>query len=213
VTPEPAAYTTFPPQPMPVAPVTLAGRTVRLEPLSLEHVEGLWAVAQEPAIWRWMPVQPRQASDMQAIVEAALAAQARGAELPFATIERRSGRPIGSSRYLAIDRLNHRLEIGWTWLGAAWQRTAANTEAKLLMLGQAFEVLACNRVEFKTDVLNAPSRTAIVGLGARFEGIFRNHMIVPGGRLRDSAYYAITVEEWPAVKAGLEARLARHRTP
>ena len=117
---------------------------------------------------------------------------------------------VGGSRYLNIDRLNHRLEIGYTFVAPRWQRSAVNSEAKLLMLGHAFDHLRANRVELKTDALNVQSRTAILALGATFEGIFRNHMITRHGRLRDSAYYSITVQEWPAVRAALEARLARH---
>lgn len=207
------AYTSFPPEPMLVAPVTLEGRVVRLEPLGYEHLDGLAEVALEPAIWRWMPLLPGGREDVRALISAALEGQARGGELPFATVERAGGRPIGSSRYLAIERLHHRLEIGWTWLAPRWQRTAANTEAKLLMLGHAFETLRCNRVEFKTDERNTPSRAAILALGARFEGVFRNHMIVPPGRLRHSAYYAITVEDWPAVRRRLETRLERGAGP
>jgi RimJ/RimL family protein N-acetyltransferase len=108
---------------------------------------------------------------------------------------------------IVLDHL--RLEIGWTWVGAALQRTGANREAKLLMLSHAFDTLGCRRVEFKTDALNEKSRTALLGIGARFEGIFRNHMVMPGGRMRHSAYYSVIDEEWPAVRAGLERSLAR----
>ena len=128
--------------------------------------------------------------------------------MPFATIDQATGRPIGSTRFLSIVPEHRRLEIGWTWLGRAWQRTGANREAKLLLLGHAFDQLGANRVEFKTDSRNEPSRTALLGIGATFEGIFRNHMVMPDGPLRHSAYYSVISDEWPAVRARLEASLA-----
>ena len=206
---QPEAYLHYPPEPMPVAPVMLEGAVVRLEPLGWEHLEGLVERCADPVIWTYMPEDGAARDGLRRIVADALAARDAGRELPFATVERAGGRVVGSSRYLSIDARNHRLEIGYTFIARAFQRTAVNTEAKLLMLGHAFETLRANRVEFKTDSLNEPSRTAIVRLGAQFEGIFRNHMITRFGRLRHSAYYSITVEEWPAVRAHLEDRLAR----
>jgi len=203
-------YLTYPPEPMPVAPVTLEGRHVRLEPMAPEHVAALAAACADPAMWTYMPLDGSTAAGMAAIVAAAMEARERGLELPFTTFERATGRVVGGSRYLNIDRLNHRLEIGYTFVAPPWQRSAVNSEAKLLMLAHAFDHLRANRVELKTDALNVQSRTAILGIGATFEGIFRNHMIMRQGRLRDSAYYSITVQEWPAVRALLEARLARH---
>lgn len=203
-------YLTYPPEPMPVAPVALEGRHVILEPMRLDHAAPLAVVCADPAMWTWMPLDGSTEEGMRALVEAAVEAAERGTELPFTTRERASGRLVGGSRYLNIDRLNHRLEIGYTFVAAPWQRSAVNSEAKLLMLGLAFDDLRANRVELKTDALNLQSRTAILGIGARFEGIFRNHMIMRGGRLRDSAYYSITIQEWPAVRAGLQARLERH---
>jgi len=205
----PAPYLDYPPVPMAVAPVTLEGRVVRLEPLGRGHLPGLIENCADPLLWTYMPEDGASGEGLERIVAAALAAREAGRELPFATIERASGRVVGSSRYLSIDARNHRLEIGYTFIARALQRTAVNSEAKLLMLGHAFEALRANRVEFKTDSLNEPSRTAILRLGAQFEGVFRNHMITRFGRLRHSAYYSITVEEWPAVRAALEARLAR----
>ena len=190
-------------------PIVLAGRRVRLEPLTLDHVAGLADVGLEPAVWQWTLARPTGEADIRAWVEAALAGRAAGTEYPFATIDAASGRPIGSSRFMNIVPEHRRLEIGWTWLGPAFQRSGANREAKLLMLGHAFDVLGCRRVEFKTDSLNEPSRTALLGIGAQFEGIFRNHMVMPGGRMRHSAYYSVTDEDWPAVRAGLERSLAR----
>lgn len=209
----PAPYLTYPPEPMPVQPVTLEGRHVRLEPMRPEHAAALHAVCADPAMWTYMPLDGSTAAGMAAVVAAAVEAAERGSELPFTTFERASGRAVGGSRYLSIDRLNHRLEIGYTFIAPPWQRSAVNSEAKLLMLGHAFEQLRANRVELKTDALNTQSRTAILALGATFEGIFRNHVITRHGRLRDSAYYSITIQEWPAVRAGLEARLARHAPP
>ena len=192
-----------------VAPVILEGSRVRLEPLGLEHVPRLAEVALDPAIWQWTLARPASAADVRAWAEAALAGREAGTELPFVTLDAATGRPIGSSRYMNIVLEHRRLEIGWTWVAPAWQRSGANREAKLLMLGHAFDMLGCRRVEFKTDSLNEPSRTALLGIGARFEGIFRNHMVMPGGRMRHSAWYSVIDEEWPSVRAGLEQSLAR----
>jgi RimJ/RimL family protein N-acetyltransferase len=192
-----------------IEPVTLTGRIVRLEPLSLDHVPGLAEVGLDPAIWRWTIARPRSVADLRDWADTTLRARAAGAEFPFATIESASGRPIGSSRYLNIALEHRRLEIGWTWLAPAWQRTGANREAKLLMLTHAFEVLGCRRVEFKTDSNNEPSRTALLGIGATFEGIFRKHMVMPGDGVRHSAWYSVIDDEWPAVKARLEDSLRR----
>jgi RimJ/RimL family protein N-acetyltransferase len=190
-------------------PVTLQGRLVRLEPLALEHVPLLAEVALDPAIWRWTIARPRTVDELRSWAAAALAGRDAGTELPFATIDVATGRPIGSSRFMTIVLEHRRVEIGWTWVAPAWQRTGANREAKLLMLGHAFDTLGCRRVEFKTDSLNEPSRTALLGIGAQFEGIFRNHMVMPDGRMRHSAYYSVIDDEWPSVRAGLERSLAR----
>jgi RimJ/RimL family protein N-acetyltransferase len=192
-----------------VEPVILEGRRVRLEPLSLDHVAGLAEVALDPAIWQWTIARPTSEAELRVWAETALAGRASGSEFPFATIDVATGRPIGSSRYMNIVLEHRRLEIGWTWVAPAWQRSGANREAKLLMLGHAFDKLGCRRVEFKTDSLNEPSRTALLGIGATFEGIFRNHMVMPGGRMRHSAYYSVIDDEWPSVRAGLERSLAR----
>ncbi len=191
----------------------LEGRHVRLEPLDTRHIPGLLEVgAPDPetaeSIFRWMPKIFRTPDELEASLHSLVRERADGKALPFATIDRLTNRPVGSTRFMAIDAPNRRLEIGGTWIAPAWQRTAINTEAKLLMLGHAFEVLGCIRVEFKTDSLNARSRAAIARLGAKEEGTFRNHMIVDGGRLRHSVYFSITHTEWPAIKATLQARLA-----
>ena len=135
----------------------------------------------------------------------------RGVALPFAIVEKATGRVIGSTRYGNIDRGHHRVEIGWTWVARDWQRTAVNTEAKYLLLKHAFETLGCMRVEFKTDSLNERSRAAILRLGAREEGIFRNHMITASGRIRHTVYFSIIDSEWPVVKGRLEAKLNSHK--
>jgi len=142
-------------------------------------------------------------------VETALANQEAGTERPFATIDLATGRAVGSSRYMSIVPEHRRLEIGWTWIATALQRTGSNREAKLLQLSHAFETLGANRVEFKTHARNEQSRNARAGIGATFEGVFRNHTIMPDGSLRDSAYFSVIVEEWPIVKAALVAGQAR----
>jgi RimJ/RimL family protein N-acetyltransferase len=192
-----------------VEPVTLEGRIVRLEPLSLAHVPGLAEVGLDPAIWRLTIARPTSEADLRTWAETALRAREAGTEMPFATVETATGRPIGSSRYMNIVLEHRRLEIGWTWLAPPWQRTGANREAKLLMLTHAFEVLGCRRVEFKTDSTNEASRTALLGIGATFEGIFRKHMVMPGDGVRHSAWYSVVDDEWPAVKARLEESLRR----
>jgi RimJ/RimL family protein N-acetyltransferase len=196
---------------MRIAPVTLAGTHVRLEPLTLEHLDALCSVGLDEDLWRWTTTHIRTRDDLRRYVEAALDGQRSGSVLPFATVLQAENRVIGSTRFGNIDRPNRRVEIGWTWIGRPWQRTAANTEAKYLMLRHAFETLGCIRVEFKTDALNVVSRTAIARLGAKEEGTFRSHMIVDDGRIRDSVYFAIIEQEWPAVKAALAQKLTTVR--
>jgi RimJ/RimL family protein N-acetyltransferase len=149
----------------------------------------------EPGLVRW--------------VETALASAESGLEQPFATVDTATGRAIGSTRFLSIVPEHRRLEIGWTWIGTAFQRTGMNREAKLLQLTHAFETLGANRVEFKTHARNEPSRNALGGIGATLEGVFRQHMIMPDGSLRDSAYFSVIAPEWPGVKAGLRASIER----
>jgi RimJ/RimL family protein N-acetyltransferase len=192
-----------------VQPVTLEGRRVRLEPLAETHLADLQRVALDPEIWRLTIAQVHDEASLRAWLETALRNRAAGSELPFATVDRASGLAIGSTRFLSIVPEHRRLEIGWTWLGRAFQRTGANREAKLLQLSHAFEVLGANRVEFKTDSRNERSRAALLGIGSTFEGIFRSHMIMPWGPLRDSACYSVVAAEWPAVKAALLERLGR----
>jgi N-acetyltransferase len=194
-----------------VEPVTLVGSIVRLEPLSEAHVEGLAEVGLDPSIWRWTVVQPTDIDGLRDWVKAAIANRQAGSEMPFATIDVATGKPIGSTRYMSIVPEHRRLEIGWTWVGLPFQRAGANQEAKYLQLRHAFEELGANRVEFKTDSLNEKANPALLSIGATYEGTFRNHMIMPGGRLRHSTYYSVTREEWPDRKAKLEARLASLR--
>jgi RimJ/RimL family protein N-acetyltransferase len=192
---------------MNVAPVMLEGSHVRLEPLAKAHLAGLAQVGLEEELWRWIPVPVRTVEEMAAYIETALQEQERGVSLPFALMEKATGRAIGSTRYGNIDRTHRRVEIGWTWVAREWQRTAVNTEAKYLLLKHAFETLGCIRVELKTDSLNEKSRAAILRIGAREEGIFRNHMITAKGRIRHTVYFSIVDPEWPAVKARLESLL------
>ena len=193
---------------MDIPPITLEGLMVRLEPLSLSHHAQLCEAGLDFDLWRWSPKNVRTPEDMCAYIEQALGEQAQGTCVPFATIDRTSGKAIGSTRYLNIDASNLRLEIGATWLAKKWQRTGANTEAKYLMLRHAFEKLGCIRVEFKTDSLNQESREAILRLGAKEEGMLRNHMLTWSGRVRHTVYYSIIDSEWPEVKARLEQKLA-----
>jgi RimJ/RimL family protein N-acetyltransferase len=192
---------------MRVTPLTLEGRHVRLEPLRREHMAGLAAVGLDPELWRWIPTAVRTREEMAAYIDTALQEQERGASLPFALIEKASGRVMGSTRYGNIERTHHRVEIGWTWVAKDWQRTAVNSEAKYLLLRHAFESLGCMRVELKTDSLNERSRAAILRIGAKEEGIFRNHLITETGRIRHTVYFSIIDSEWPGVKERLEAKL------
>jgi len=182
---------------------------VRLEPLSTTHLAGLTDVGLDAELWRWTLNQISTPGDMRGYVEAALAAAAEGREVPFATIERASGKVVGSTRYLSIDAHHRRLEIGYTWIAPAWQRSAVNTEAKLLMLRHAFASLGALRVEFKTDSLNDRSRAALLAIGATEEGTLRNHMVTDAGRRRHSVYFSVIEEEWPRMRQHLESRLAR----
>lgn len=190
-------------------PVVLQGEHVRLEPLSLDHLDDLARVAFDEEIWRWTSERAMSPGELRAYVERALAAARTGSVLPFATVSRAAGRAIGSTRFATFEPANRRLEIGWTWIGREWQRTVVNTEAKSLMLAHAFEELGCVRVELRTDTLNERSRAAILRIGATEEGVLRKHAITSTGRVRDDVYYSILDDEWPGVKDRLRARLAR----
>jgi RimJ/RimL family protein N-acetyltransferase len=192
-----------------VEPVILEGSVVRLEPLSIDHLPGLTAIGLDGELWRWTLNVNQTPGEMRGYVEKALAAAEEGTEVPFAIVERSSRRVIGSTRFLSIDPHHRRLEIGYTWIAPAWQRTAVNTEAKLLLLTHAFNALGALRVEFKTDSLNEKSRAALLGIGAKEEGTLRNHMVTDTGRRRHSVYFSVIEEEWPQVRQHLEARLTR----
>ncbi len=193
---------------MEIAPVTLTGSVVRLEPLSEKHVPDLTVAAHDESIWRYMLyVYPDNEEKMLAWVRDILARQAAGTDLAFTIIHRASGRAIGATRYLEIRPPHRSLEVGGTWYAAAFQRTAVNTECKYLLLKHAFEVLGCIRVQFKADARNLRSIRAIERLVAVREGVLRNHYILPDGGYRDSVYFSILDSEWPKVKERLEEML------
>jgi N-acetyltransferase len=199
---------------MRVEPVTLEGAVVRLEPLSMEHAAGLHAAAQDERIWRWMPTKLYGSRErIETWIEAALKAQESGTDLPFATILRETGEPVGATRYLNIARRDRGLEIGWTWLNPRVQRTAVNTECKYLLLRHAFETFGAIRVQLKTDSRNTTSQRAIERLGAAREGVLRKQMILEDGYQRDAVFYSILDDEWPSVRARLEASLATGERP
>lgn len=186
----------------------LEGSIVVLEPLGEQHAEELWEAAQAPEIWDWLVNLNASRELFDYWLDASLESAREGTEGPFATRRRSSGEVVGSSRYLNVRPQDRVVEIGWTWLNPRAWRTGANVEAKLLMLEHAFETLDCVRVEFKTDARNERSRAALAALPARFEGVMRNHMIVPDVGQRDSAYYSVIDSEWPAVRDNLRRRLA-----
>jgi len=185
-----------------------------LVPIRHDHAELFCEAAKDDLenIFRWIPYPMRTVADFQLLVTKAFEEQERGESVVFATIERSSEKVIGSTRFMNIDRVNRRVEIGSTWIAPAWQRTAINTEAKYLMLRHAFEVWQCIRVELKTDALNQKSRNAILRIGAKEEGTLRRHLITWTGRIRDSVYFSILDNEWPEAKARLEAMLGAART-
>lgn len=192
---------------MKVEPVVLEGKHVKLDPMRVDHLPALCEVGLTDGIWKWTNNIVTEAADLERYVRAALADRDLGLALPFVTIDRASGKIVGSTRFGNIDRFNRKAEIGWTWVNPQWQRTAINSEAKLLMLTHAFEVWKCIRVEFKTDSNNKQSQKAIKRLGAVKEGVLRNHMITESGRYRDSVFFSITDAEWESVKANLASKI------
>jgi RimJ/RimL family protein N-acetyltransferase len=185
----------------------LEGRIVRLEPLGREHEEALWEASRDPRTWRWLSVtQPQTRAEWSDWLQQVLDAADEGREIPFVTLGHKA--IVGSTRFLALRPEHRSLEIGWTWLHPSAWGTGANVEAKLLQLEYAFETLGCRRVELKTDALNERARAALEALGTTFEGIHRKHMLVRDGENRDSAWYSVLDDEWPAVRAHLERRLA-----
>lgn len=172
-----------------------------------EHEDGLWLASRDPRTWRWLSVvQPQTRDEWSEFLEQALAAAHAGTEIPLVTLCHEE--VVGSTRFLALRQEHGSVEIGWTWLHPSAWGTGANIEAKFLQLRHAFEVWGCRRVELKTDALNERSRGALEALGATFEGIHRKHMLVRTGENRDSAWYSVTDDDWPAVRAHLDARLA-----
>lgn len=187
--------------------VTLTGTIVRLEPLTIAHVEPLADVGLEPDLWRLQPKALATVDDMRTYVLEALDQMHEGTGLPFVIVSQATGQIIGSTRFMDIQMRHRRLEIGATWLTSSHQRTLANTEAKLLLLKHAFDTLGVMRVVLKTDALNEQSRKAILRIGAVYEGTFRKHLIAESGRVRDMAYFSILESEWPEVEARLVRRL------
>lgn len=194
-----------------IRPVTLQGKFVRLEPLSEEHIPGLTEIGAGQNFWHFMLYGDiKTEADMRNWVLDILERGKKGTDLPFVAIHLESGRVAGATRYLNIMPRDRGLEIGGTWYGLDFQRTAANTECKYLLLKHAFEELKCIRVQLKTDSLNERSQRAIERIGAKREGVLRNHMILPDGRFRHSVFYAIVDSEWDGVKQNLEGMLGKY---
>ena len=194
---------------MRISAITLEGRHVRLEPLSQQHEESLIVAAGDGQLWNSNVTIVPSRQTMAGYIESALQAQSQDRELPFVIVRKDSGQVVGTTRFYDIALEEGRAAIGYTWLSLGAQRTAVNTESKLLLLTHAFESWHCNRVELITDVLNQQSRDAILRLGAKQEGILRSHMRMPNGRIRDSVCFSIIAREWPEVRASLADRLAR----
>ena len=192
---------------MQIKPLTLEGKYVRLAPLKLSHLNELYEAASDESLWLWTINVVENREDMLRYIETALGEFERKVSMPFVTIEKSSGKIIGSTRFGNLDARHRKAEIGWTWINPRWQRTNVNTEAKLLMLTHAFEIWKCVRVELKTDVLNEKSRTAIRRLGAKEEGVLRQHQITDAGRFRDTVYFSIIDSEWHSVKDDLQSKL------
>jgi len=194
---------------MDASPITLKGEYVRLQPLTHAHAESLVAAAGDGELWNTTVTIIPDHTSIAAYIDAALNGQSLGKELPFVIINQSSNEVVGTTRFYEIRPADRAAAIGYTWLAKSAQRTPINTEAKLLLLTQAFDVWHCVRVELITDLLNEQSRAAILRLGAKQEGILRKHLILPSGRIRDSVLFSIIDEEWPEVRARLEARLQR----
>lgn len=189
-------------------PVVLRGKHVRLEPLSEKHKGGLCRAISDGELWSLFVTLVPHVNDIDGFFRNAFAAHEAGDGLAFATIDEATNQVAGSTRFMKANLPYKRVEIGFTFLGKSFQRTKINTEAKLLMLTHAFEALGLNRVELLTDYLNTKSRNAILRLGAKQEGVLRNHMVMPNGRVRDSVLFSIISSEWPGVKQNLEYKLA-----
>ena len=184
---------------------TLRGEHVRLEPLTLDHAEGLYKAGADPAIWTWLSVrQPEDVAGMRDIVSKILA---DGSRLAWAQVDTSTGEVAGTTSFYQIEASHRILSIGHTWIGKPWQRTPLNTESKLLLLRRAFDELAANRVSLETDIRNERSQRANERLGAQREGVLRAHRIRPDGTLRDTVVYSVTAAEWPSVSERLVTRL------
>jgi N-acetyltransferase len=194
-----------------IEPVTLSGSHVVLTSLAHEHHDALAEAVRDGELWKlWYTLVPTP-QDMRADIERRLALRTKGAAMPFAVMDPATGKAVGVTSYLNVDAVNRRVEIGGTWYRASLQRTAINTECKLLLLTHAFEAKNCIAVEFRTHILNHQSRRGIERLGAKFDGVLRNHMIMPNGTLRDTCLYSIIAGEWPTVKAHLAWQLIKPR--
>ena len=192
---------------MEISPVGWTGQHVRIQPLEEHHAEELFEAGKDPAVWTYMPVQIRSMEEMKQLVHKALQAKINGSEFPFVIFDHRSGRIVGSTRFLNISLPDRHLEIGWTWLSSSVWRTAVNTECKYLLLRYSFETLGAVRVQIKTDSRNLRSQRAIERLGAVKEGVLRNHKILADGYVRDTVFYSIVDREWGTVKKELERKL------
>ncbi len=187
--------------------IVLEGEKVRMEPLTLEHLPALYEIGLHDELWKWTNAICTTKPALRAYIEEAIVSREQGSAAPFITFDRVTNRIVGSSRFGNIDSRNRRVEIGWTWITPSAQRSHVNSAAKLLMLTYAFEQLGCIRVELKTDALNMKSRNAMLRLGCTEDGTFRNHMITDAGRLRDTAYFSIVVEDWPPIRERLASSL------
>ena len=200
-----------PPAPLPPLPsVPLEGRRVRMEPLDLDrHWDGLRAIGLDPELWRWTLSLIRSEADLRAYLDTALTERSEGRSVPFATMDVASRQVAGCTRFGNIHLRDRRVEIGWTWVGRAFQRSHVNTEAKYLMMRHAFETWGCIRLELKTNFLNDKSRNAMKRIGCVEEGVHRRHSVNDDGVWRDTIFYSVLDTEWPAVKARLEGMMAR----
>ncbi|MBN9389443.1 MAG: GNAT family N-acetyltransferase [Chloroflexi bacterium] len=193
---------------MKIVPIVLEGKYVRLEPLTLDHAPDLFEAGNDDEVWQFLSIpRPDSLVEMQAFIQGALGQQLAGLRIPFAIIDKVSGKAAGTTSYLDIQPQNRGLEIGWTWLGKAYWRSAINTECKYLLLSHAFDAQGAIRVQLKTDSRNWRSQNAIERIGAKKEGVLRKHVIYPSGYIRDSVYFSIIDTEWPLVKERLKARM------
>jgi N-acetyltransferase len=194
---------------MEIAPVELRGERAALAPLEAAHLRALHEAGRSPQIWTYMPMRATTLEDMRVLIDEALRARQAGTEFPFVITDLDTKRIVGSTRFLDISLVHSSVEIGWTWLAPEVWRTRINTECKYLLLRHCFEVLRTVRVQFKTDVRNIQSQRALERIGAQKEGVLRRHRILPDGYVRDSVFYSIIAEEWPAAKCRLEGLLSR----